>query len=43
MELTTPVAYLSAHARFIRWVTTLRVAQHLPDAMTPGTSSLSPL
>ena len=40
MELTTPVAYLSAHTRFIRWVTTLRVAQHLPDAMNPGTSSL---
>ena len=40
MELTTPVAYLSARTRFIRWVTALRVAQHLPDAMTRGTSSL---
>ena len=43
MELTAPVAYLSAHTRFIRWVTTLVVAQSLPDVMTPGTSSLGPL
>jgi hypothetical protein len=43
MELTAPVAYLSAHARFIRWVTTLDVAQRLPDVRTPGTSSLGPL
>ena len=43
MELTAPVAYLSAHTRFIRWVTSLRVAQLLPDTMAPGTSSLRPL
>ena len=43
MELTAPVAYLSAHTLFIRWVTTLVVAQSLPDVMTPGTSSLGPL
>jgi hypothetical protein len=43
MELTAPVAYLSAHTRFIRWVTTLGMAQRLPDTRTPGTSSLGPL
>jgi hypothetical protein len=43
MELTAPVAYLSAHTRFIRLVTSLRMAQLLPDTMAPGTSSLRPL
>ena len=43
MELTAPVAYLSAHTRFIRWVTTLDAAHSLPDVKTPGTSSLGPL
>jgi len=29
IELTTPVAYLSAHTRFIRWVTTLHDPRHI--------------
>ena len=29
IELTTPVAYFSAHMRFIRWVTTLHDTRHI--------------